>query len=381
VAEKAPRILHLFPAFAADAAVMRQVRVINALGRKADHAIVSDDPDHRGAARHLQGRARISWPKFPALKGSKLPGRLMKLSAAMAGYDLICTYGAGALDAAFAHTLFADVHKLPPLVHHEHSLEEAELGGRTRAWYRRLALGRTAALIVSDKEIERLALEAWDQPRGRVRLIPNGIDTRSFAAAAKRDALPGLVKRRDELWLGCMSAIAGGDPLALVQALVLLPVEWQLVIAGENAPRAPLEAEAAALGIEDRLHFAAGAEGRQDLFALLDLLAVPASDCDQTLVMEAMAASLPLVALRSSEAAMLLASDNGPWLAEPGDADDFAHKLETLATRPAERRRIGQANRAKAREEYDEQRAVERFWALYRSLAGHAGAGEPAALR
>jgi len=378
MAENPPRILHLFPAFDADPAVMHQVRVMNALGRKADHAIVSDDRERRGAARHLQAKARISWPIFPPLKGSMLPGRLMKLSAAMAGYDLICTYGSGALDAAFAHTLFADVHKLPPLVHHEHGSSEAEQGGRRRSWYRRFALGRTAALVVPDQALERIALEKWDQPRGRVRLIPDGIDTRSFAATARRDALPGLVKRKDELWLGVFATELGGDPLALVRALALLPVEWQLVVAGENAPRAALEGQAEALGIEDRLHFAALVEARRDLFALLDLSAFPASNGNHALIMEAMAAGLPLVTWRSSEAAGLLASDNGPMLAEPGDTDDFARKLQALATRPAERRRIGQANRAKACKEFDEQRMAERLWALYRSLAGRADQDEAA---
>ena len=197
-----PRILHLFPVFAPhDPAAARAVRMMNALGAKVRHAIVSDNRDERGATKGLAKGVQVSWPRFPPLAGSKLPGRLMKLAGAMAGHDLICTYGAGALDAALAHTLFADVHKLAPLVHHEIDADPGALGGRRRGWYRRFALGRTAALIVPDRALEATALEQWDQPRTRVRLIPDGIDTRAFAHTAARDALPGLIKRKDEHWL------------------------------------------------------------------------------------------------------------------------------------------------------------------------------------
>src|SRR5690606_1445260 len=128
---------------------LRCVRLINAFGRAAEHAIVSGDPAHRSAAALLGRGVTVSWPKFPPLAGKPLPGRLKRLAAAMAGYDLVCTYNWGAMDAAMAHTLFADVFKLPPLVHHEDGFNEDEATGlkRSRNLYRRLALGRSAALV------------------------------------------------------------------------------------------------------------------------------------------------------------------------------------------------------------------------------------------
>lgn len=385
-----PRILHLLAAFEDDPAARRLVRLIEGFGRKAEHAIVADDRDRRGAARRLPRAAKISWPRFPPLTGSKLPGRLLKLAAAMRGYDLVCTWGAGALDAALAHTLFADVHKLAPLVHHELSADPADLGGRGRAWYRRFALGRTAALIVPTRALESLALREWDQPRTRVRLIPDGIDTRAFATMARRDQLPGLIKRKDELWLGTQAHAAGDEPLALVRALAKLAPGWQLVVAGEAAPpveqgvergveqgveqRAALEAEAVVLGIEDRLHFAGLVAERRQLLGLLDCLALPApSSPDRTLVIEAMAAGLPVVAPRNAEAAAPLASANGPLLYDPDDPAGLGDALRQMAARADERRRIGQANRTRAREEFDEKRMVERSWALYGGLTGRAG--------
>ena len=373
-----PRILHVFANFDANPGPMRAVTIINALGKAADHAIVSADPARRGAGRHLAKTVKVAWPKFPPLAGKATPGRLLKLASAMAGYDLICTYGYGALDAAMAHTLFADVHRLAPLVHHELEVEWDEAAHkRRRGWYRRFALGRTAALVVSDKTIEAIALERWDQPRTRVRLIAGGMDTRAFSAPAKRDLLPGLIKRRDEMWIGTF--ITGDrvpDLFPLIRALPATAPEWQLVITGDAGDSRPaVEDEAERLGVEDRMHFV-GSEAfdpavRVRLFALFDICALPDGLVEAPgIALEAMAAGAPVVAPRFGEVPALLSSDNGPWLSEPGVDDDLAGKLQELAVSPADRKRVGQANRNKVREEFDESRMIERTRALYLGLMG-----------
>src|SRR5690606_33122381 len=173
------------------------------------------------------------------------------------GYDLICTYNWGAMDAALAHTLFADVCQLAPLVHHEDGFNEDEAGGLKwrRNFYRRIALGRSAALVVPSRALERIALDVWQQPRTRVRLIPNGVDTRVFGVAPKRDALPRVVKRKGELWVGTLAGLRKVKDLpALVRAFAVLPAEWQLVIVGEGPERDAILAEAERAGVEHRVH-------------------------------------------------------------------------------------------------------------------------------
>ena len=172
-----PRILHLHSTFDAGDKEVRNVRLMNGWGKEAEHAIVSGDLDKRGAAKLISSKVRVTWPKFPSLKGKPAPGRLKDIAAAMAGYDLICTYNWGAIDAVMAHTLFADLFKLPPLVHNEDGFneDEAKRLKTRRNWYRRIALGRTAALVVPSKKLENIALDVWGQPRARVRRIANGI--------------------------------------------------------------------------------------------------------------------------------------------------------------------------------------------------------------
>ena len=368
-----PRILHLHSTFDAGGKEVRCVRLINAFA-DAEHAIVSGDPQRRSAAALLGKQVRVTWPEFPALAGRPWPGRLMKLAAAMAGHDLICTYNWGAMDAVMAHTLFADVYKLPPLVHHEDGFNEDEADGLkpSRNVYRRLALGRSAALVVPSRTLERIALETWDQPRGRVRLIPNGIDTRAYAKAAKRDALPRLMKQKGEFWVGTLAGLRKVKNLpALVRACRSLPPEWQLVIAGEGPEREAILAEAARLGIEDRVHLPGFVADPAKAVGLFDVFALSShSEQFPISVVEAMAAGLPVAAPRVGDVSSMVASDNGPYLVAPGDEQALAKAVSALALDPAARKRVGETNRKKAAEEYDERKMIERYHALYWGLMG-----------
>jgi L-malate glycosyltransferase len=368
-----PRILHLHSTFDAGGKEVRCVRLINAFGREFRHAIVSGDLERRSAAALLDRKLQVAWPKFPPLSGKPWPARLKKLAAAMAGYDLVCTYNWGAMDAALAHTLFADVYKLPPLVHHEDGFNEDEADGLkpSRNLYRRIALGRSAALVVPSRALERIALETWVQPRSKVRLIPNGIATASYAARQKRDALPRLVKQRGELWVGTLAGLRKVKDLpALVRAFRGLPDAWQLVIAGEGPERAAILAEAEACGLEHRVHLAGFVEPEKAV-GLFDVFALSSrSEQFPISVVEAMAAGLPIAAPRVGDVAAMVASENGPLLSAPGDEAGLAHALHTLAADAALRKRLGQANRAKAVAEYDEKRMIERYRALYGGLIG-----------
>jgi hypothetical protein len=120
----------------------------------------------------------------------------------------VLTYNFGAMDAVLAHTLFGDLLRLPPLVHHEDGFNQDEVTRRkaSRNWYRRIALGRASALVVPSQRLEA-SPDEWHQPRGRVHRIVNGIDTAAYAKKPKADALPRLIKRGARngwaRWRGC----------------------------------------------------------------------------------------------------------------------------------------------------------------------------------
>jgi glycosyltransferase involved in cell wall biosynthesis len=301
--------------------------------------------------------------------------RLMNLFGPDVAHVIVSAQ-AGAMDAVMAHTLFAAALRLPPLIHHEDGFNEDEAAGLkpTRNWYRRLALGRAARLVVPSERLEEIALGPWAQPRGRVVRIANGIDTAAYAKQPRADAIPRVIKRKGEKWLGTLAGLRAVKNLPrLVGAFSHLPEDWNLVILGEGPERAAILKLAMDLDIGHRVHLPgfvadpAAAVGLFDLFAL-------SSDSEQfpLSVVEAMAAGLAVAAPAVGDIARMVAPENVPFITPVGREDLLADALIALASDPVLARRLGAANRARARAEYDEAAMLAAYRATYGAALGRA---------
>lgn len=373
-----PRILHLHSTFAAGGKELRCVRLINAFGPKVAHSIVSAEPERMDAAAGIARGIKVDYPRdFPPLKGRPTPGRLQKLARAMQGYDLVLTYNWGAMDAAMAHTLFGEAMRLPPLIHHEDGFNQDELTRLkpTRNWYRKIALGRSAGLVVPSERLEEIALTAWDQPLGRVKRIANGIDLAAYRHRPKPDAMRGIIKHQGERWVGTLAGLRPIKNLArLVRAFAALPEDWQLVIIGEGPERERIIGEAARLNIGHRVHLPGHAADPAKVIGLFDIFAL-SSDSEQQPValIEAMAAGCAVAATAVGDVAEMVAEENWPFVVPAGDERALAAALGALTADEGLRERLGQANRAAAEVEFSEQRMIDTYRRLYASAMGRPG--------
>ncbi|MDE8652957.1 glycosyltransferase family 4 protein [Novosphingobium album (ex Liu et al. 2023)] len=363
------RLLHLHSSFNPGGKELRAVRLMNAFGKGVSHDIVSASPGAHGAAAAIAPGIAFAFPDFPSLEGRPLPGRLQRIARAMKPYDLVLTYNWGAMDAVMAHTLFRDFLGLPPLVHHEDGFNEDEADGlkTARNWFRRIALARASALVVPSKSLEAIALGPWQQPRGRVRLIANGIDVKAYRARPRADALPRIVKRPDEKWVGTLAGLRAVKNLPrLVRAFCAMPEPWQLVILGEGPEREAIRAEARRLDVAHRVHLPGFVPDPSKAVGLFDLFAL-SSDSEQfpISVVEAMAAGLAVASPAVGDVAGMVSVENRPFVTAPGDEGALAQSLETLAADADLRRRVGAANRAHAEAHYDEKTMISAYRATY----------------
>jgi glycosyltransferase involved in cell wall biosynthesis len=262
----------------------------------------------------------------------------------------------------------------PPLVHHEDGFneDEAERLDPKRNFYRRLGLPAAFRLVVPSERLEKIALREWRQPSERMERIANGIPVARYRAGPQAD-IPGLVRAEGEIVIGTAAGLRAVKNLPrLVRALAAMTAKnARLVIVGEGPESERIAAEARRLGVADRLVLSgfladpARWIGRFDIFAL-------SSDSEQFPIslIEAMAAGLPAVSTDVGDVAAMLSADNRPLVVAREDEAGFAAALDSLAARADLRKAIGRANREKAAAEYDEERMIGSYAALYGAAIG-----------
>ncbi len=371
------RLLHLHSSFAPGGKELRAAKLMNLFGPGVEHTVVSAVPGELGAAAAVDPAVAVTYPDdFPALAGPPLPWRLRQIAQAMRGFDLVLTYNWGAMDAVMAHRLFARGLGLPPMVHHEDGFnqDEAQRLKPARNFYRRIALGGAAMVVVPSRVLERIAVAKWQRSPGRVRRIANGIALEAFARPARPDALPGLVKQPGELWIGTMAGLRAVKNLPLlVDACQRLRPDWKLVIVGEGPERGAIEARIAALGLQQQMFLPGHAPDPAAVMPLFDLFAL-SSDSEQfpISVVEAMAAGLAVVAPAVGDIAAMVAAPNRAFITPPGDFEALSGAIANLTDDAALRRTIGQANRARAEAEYGEAAMLAAYRETYAGALGRA---------
>jgi glycosyltransferase involved in cell wall biosynthesis len=341
----APLIVHVFPTFAVGGAQVRFAALANHFGSAFRHIVVALDGE-TGCRERLDPALDISFPSVEAPKNAMLANawRFRSLLRRWRPHVLV-TGNWGAIEFAMAN--------LPPLTRHLHVVdgfgpEERETQIRRRVLIRRLVLAR-GSVIVPSRNLERIATEIWKLSAHVVKYVPNGIDLVRFGAAKTRSAGPVVI--------GTVAALREEKNLArLIRAFAVVARAFpaRLVIVGDGPERAQLTALATDLGAADLVSFTGHRDDTPALYAGFDLFALT-SDTEQMplSVIEAMASGLPIVSTDVGDVRAMLAADNVPYVCARDDAA-ISGLMASLLAAPADRIRIGAANRAKAERDFDQ---------------------------
>jgi glycosyltransferase involved in cell wall biosynthesis len=376
-----PLIAHVFPSFAVGGAQVRFTALANHFGPAFRHVVVSLD-GNLACRERLRADLDVVFPVVTAPKNAMLANaRRFRRMLREWRPDVLVTGNWGAIEFALANIL--------PVARHIHvedgfGPEERSAQIPRRVTTRRLVLGRSTVVLPS-RNLMRVATDVWKLNPRRVRYVPNGVDLSRFARAA---ALPsddapviaaagagppdiGPIDTRpidtDPLDIhpldvrppvvGTVAALREEKNLvrllrAFARVVAIRPA--RLVVVGDGAERARLEALAAALGIAGSVTFTGHRDDTPALYAGFDVFAL-SSDTEQMplSVIEAMASGLAVASTDVGDIRTMVARENVPFVG-PLDDQALAASITALLADAPRRAAIGRANRAKAGRDFDQ---------------------------
>lgn len=162
----------------------------------------------------------------------------------------------------------------------------------------------------------------------------------------------------------------------LLDALALLPESYHAWLAGDGELRAALEAQAARLGLSGRTHFLGWRTDRSALLGAADVCVLPSRyEPFGTVILEAWAAGVPLVAARSAGPAATVTDGETGLLVPIDDPAALSAALRRAAEDAPLRARLIAGGRDAYARDYTPERVTATMIALYRQLLAASPAG------
>ena len=227
-----------------------------------------------------------------------------------------------------------------------------------------------AIFAVSDDLRQRMILDGIHP--ARVGVIYNGIDPGSPPTSGDRSAARSAMGLRDgDLAIGTVARFDRLKDLpTLLSAFASLPqsrAPIALVLIGDGPDRPRLEALASELGVSDRIRFTGHRDDVRSLLPALD--AYVNSSLTEGLsisILEAMAASLPVVATRVGGTPELVLENETGLLTPARDSPALAATLADVLASPERLRTLGRAGRQRVKTHFTHEGMVERYLKAYK---------------
>jgi glycosyltransferase involved in cell wall biosynthesis len=363
-----PRILSVFSSFAVGGPQVRFTKLAAHFADRFRHSIVAMDRDYACRAR-LDPGLDVTYPDVNFCKGRTAANvNHFRRVLHQLRPDLMVTNNWGSIEWSIANAL--------PITRHIHiedgfGPEERDTQISRRVWTR-YAFLRRCTVVVPSLTLRRIAVETWGLPSTHVQYIPNGIGCARFAQRLNRMNWPGA-----GTVIGTVAALRPEKNLSrLIRAFKLVTErhDVRLVIAGDGPELPALRRLATDLGLGDKVFFVGDVAAPEAYYASFDIFAL-SSDTEQMplTVIEAMAAGLPIAATAVGDVLTMVSDPNCRFVTKRDDRA-LADALDALVADHALRRRLGEANQAKAISLYDER---EMFRAYSRLLAANVREPEP----
>ncbi|MEL6381815.1 MAG: glycosyltransferase family 4 protein [Cyanobacteria bacterium J06626_18] len=217
-----------------------------------------------------------------------------------------------------------------------------------------------------------VAPEHW----AKLRIIHCGVEPDLFAPAPHKDQGKRL------LYVGRLAAMKGLPVLfeALAQLRERYP-DMTLTVVGDGQERPEIEASAQHLGLGHMVNFV-GYKSQTEVREYLqqtDIFILPSfAEGVPVVLMEAMAASVPVLTTQIAGVPELVEHGESGWLVPPGDQQSLADSLAMLVEDTDLRKRLGESGRAKVASDFNVETEAKKLADIFRQTIVGEGQLNPA---
>jgi glycosyltransferase involved in cell wall biosynthesis len=362
---KRRHLLHVFPTFAVGGSQSRFAQLLAIWEERYRHSIVSLDGT-LAMAEKLPNWPAITYVPLANPARSTLGG----LTQALEIIDInrpsvLVTYNWGSFNWWLAK-------RLRPRLRHIHiedgfGPEEQKRLLTRRNLARRLILNdRSTEVVLPSQTLYHIALQSWALSPKHLHYIPNGIEWRRFAA--ERQHRPS----DRPITVGTIATLRREKNIPRLisifnQAVSLrpsLPIMLRIVGGGDQI--AEIQKHAMQSPYRDQIMLTGPTSTPQDHLREIDIFAIT-SDTEQMplSVLEAMAASLPVISFDVGDIASMVSPENRPAASiDRTDDRSFVNLLLELVNDQEKRLMLGQSNLAAVRNRFDANQMANSYAAL-----------------
>jgi glycosyltransferase involved in cell wall biosynthesis len=247
-----------------------------------------------------------------------------------------------------------------PVLFTEHGRDWPDYRRPKRVLANKLLLRRRDCVVAVGEHVRRALLENEGLPPQRVAVIYNGIDCQSYSGAAqcRAETRASWELNDDHLVIVQVARLNRlkdhATALRAMKKLAASVPQARLVLVGDGEERAALEKLTDELQLRGAVLFVGMQTDVARMLAAADLFLLSSvSEGIPLTLLEAMAAGLPSVATRVGGIPEVVVDGQTGLLAEAANPEDLAAKLQAVLADGAQRRRMGAAAAARAREHFD----------------------------
>jgi glycosyltransferase involved in cell wall biosynthesis len=258
----------------------------------------------------------------------------------------------------------------PVRISHDHASGDIRFRGMASLVPDALA-HRFSSRVVAVSGGVRDFLRQWEAvPDDVVEVISNGVNTANFSPGTLEQKLAWRKKQgipSDAFVVGAMGRLAPEKNFIMVPELARRHPGVYFVLAGEGPEASAVKARAKDLGVDDRVRLLGSVGDRPAFYQALDVFLLPSLYEGLPMVLlEAMAARVPVLASRLEGIAAAMPEEEDGLLACPDDIEDFSRQLRRLIESPALRETLAAGAIRKVRDSFSASETSRRVEAIYR---------------